>query len=122
MAILAPWSVVGVDGYGELERRSFALLNGHHRLRFAAVLAGLDTEFRTAEVNGASTLDRSAVSKELKHFAEAGVLRKVAHGRWRRLHDPFWQGCRELVAELDRELGSPQEPTVLRPVSDDTEA
>jgi hypothetical protein len=110
-----------MDGYGELERQSFALLNGHHRLRFAAVIAGLDTEFRTAEVNEASALEPSAVSKELKHFADAGMLRKIAHGRWRRLGDPFWQGGRELVAERDRELGPPQEPTVLRPVSDDSE-
>lgn len=110
-----------MDGYGELERRSFALLNGHHRLRFAAILAGLNTKFRTAEANDASSLDPSAVSKELKHFADAGVLRKTAHGHWRRLHHPFWEGCRELVAEWDREFGPPQEPTVLRRVSDDSE-
>lgn len=110
-----------MDSYGELERRSFALLNGHHRLRFAAVLAGLEGDFRTGEVNEVSSLEPSAVSKELKHFAEAGVLRKIAHGRWRRLHDPFWEGCRELVAEWDREFGPPQEPTLLRPVSDDSE-
>ncbi len=110
-----------MDGFGEFERRSFALLNGHHRLRFVTVIAALDPEFGTAQAVEATDLKPSAVSKELKHFAGAGVLRKTAHGRWRRLHESFWQGCRELAAEWDREFGPPQKPTVLRPVSDDGE-
>jgi hypothetical protein len=111
-----------VDGYGEIERRSLALLGGQHRLRFAAVLAELGRDFRTAEVKEASGLASSAVSKELKHFADAGVLRKTAHGHWRRLHEPFWQGCRALFADLDAEFGQPRAPTVLRSVTNEGEA
>lgn len=92
-----------MDAFGELQRLSTALLGGAHRLRIAALIAGLKVEFRTSEVNRASELSPSAVSKELRHFADAGVLLKIGHGQWRRRHDDFWQGCRALHSELAEE-------------------
>lgn len=88
-----------------LEELSHKLLGGYHRLRFAALVAAMPAEFATAEIVVASSRSSTAISKELKHFADAGVLHKRGHGKWLRLHDDFWIGCAGLLGSLQREQG-----------------
>lgn len=97
-----------MDGYDEIEERSHRLLGGYQRLRFAAAVSALPPEFSTGELVAAAGLPPTAVSKELKHFAEAGVVRRRSHGKWLRVHDGFWLGCSTLLGELEEEYGPPK--------------
>lgn len=104
-----------MDGPAEIEELSFTLLGGRHRLRLTAIVAALPEHFRTADVVAAAApLEAVAVSKELKHFRDARLLRKEGYGRWARCHNEFWRGCRELHAALDAEVGPPPAPAQLR--------
>lgn len=106
-----------MDEFGEIEKRSHTLLGGYHRLAFAASVAGLAPAFKTAEIVAASSMTATAVSKEVKHFADAGLLQKEGHGRWLRLHDTFWQGCATVHDALEKEFGPPPAPATLKVAS-----
>lgn len=82
-----------------LEETSQRLLNGYRRLELASVIAGLPETFRTAEVvERAGGMTPTDVSKELRHFLDCGVLEKLKHGSYRRLHHEFWLGCASIRA------------------------
>lgn len=95
---------------GTTDGRSRLLLGGDHRLAVAAAIASFPAAtFKTSSLVDRTGLSAELVSREIKHFREAKVLRKVAHGEHERCFERFWQGCADILADDAESAGGGRE-------------
>jgi hypothetical protein len=86
--------------------RSKALLRGDYRLLLAATIAGVRSPFRTATIVAQSGVASEIVSREIRFFREAGLLRKLRHGEHDRVYPDIWVGLRQMAVDLGWEAPS----------------
>ncbi len=97
-----------------VRRVSDALFKAPHRLELAVLIAGLEEpELTVVQLHGLMVerhinlgedrhLDRSSVSRNLKKFYEAGLLRKsTMPGAYVRVPIGFWNACEEILNTIE---------------------